>query len=307
MKYAFRTRVTAWMLILGGLHAAAQAAPAASTLAVSSTSTMLSGSLVTSGNKPVANAILSATAVDVTARSGLSWRQFTGTVPAGAVAAVLAVRAGTEGATISSLGGASFGGLWYVEPTTGLWSDISPVTLPVSGAPDAVRTMQLTPGQPIAANFGGVRVTQNAPYALYLAISATGNAANAGYIGVIFLDAKGVEIRRDKVWLSSAQIDLGTVTTNASGQFQLSVPAATAAIYPEIHLSYAGSPTAQAATVVIPSTASAAQAAMPALAQQLPTAAQLNGQKMGWFTPREDFLGMLANGQTWDQLLPQWS
>src|SRR5579859_6781569 len=143
MKYAFRSQVMGWILILGSLHAAAQAAPAASTLAVSSTSTMLSGSLSTTGNKPLANAILSATAVDVTARGGLSWRQFTGTVPAGAVAAVLAVRAGTEGATISSLGGASFGGLWYVEPTTGVWADISPVSLPVSGAPDAVRTMQL--------------------------------------------------------------------------------------------------------------------------------------------------------------------
>ena len=306
----FRIHAVAWMLALGAPHPAAEAAApkplAASTLAASSSTTTVSGSLAT-GKTPLANATLSATAIDVNARGGLSWRQFTGTVPAGAVAAVLALRAGTEGATISAGGGASFGGIWYVEPTTGVWADISPVILPVSGAPDSVQTAALVPGKPIAANFGGVWVTPNAPYAVYVAIAATGSAATAGYIGVIFLNAKGAEIKRDRIWLTSAQIDLGTVTTNAAGQFQLSVPATVAAVYPQIQIGYAGSSTVQASTVVIPSTATAAQAAMPALAQQLPGSAQLNGKTMGWFTPREDFLGMLVTGKTWDQLLPQWS
>ena len=295
------------LLLSAWMPPAATAATTASTLAATSSGSTVSGTLKTSAGTALANATVSAYALDVTARGGLSWRQYSGTVPTGAVYAVLGVRGGTEGATISAAGGASIGGVWYVEPTTGLWSDTSPVSQAIAGIPDSVRTYALTPGQTISSNLGAFYVTSGQPYAIYMAIAATGNAANAGYLGVIFYNAKGVELRRDKIWFTSAQVDLGSVTTNSSGQYTLSVPADVAALYPEIHLSYAGGTTTLASTLTVASRATAAQVAMPALAQQLPTAAQLGGKKMGWFTPREDFLGQLVAGATWDQLLAKWS
>jgi len=318
MKQGFvRIQALVWLLSLGLIHPAAHSAgrvaaavPLAGTsLTASASAGLVSGTLLNaSTRKPIANASVDITAVDVTARTGLSWRSYSGTVPAGTASAVFGVRAGTEGGCIcAGAGGVSIGGLWYSEPTTGWYQDISPVTVPVSGAPDSVRTYPLVPGQVISSNIGQFPVTAGTSYSVYFAMAATGNAVNAGYVTLIFLDSRGAELRRDKYWFSPASQDLGTVTTNANGQFSLSLPAAVAATYPELHASYAGSSTAAAATVVIASTANASQAQMPALAQQMPTATQLAGSKLGWFTPREDFLGSIAQGQTWDQLLPQWS
>ncbi len=308
----FRNPLAIWILALGALHpatyATAMAATASSLTASSSVSTNTVSGTLTSGGTAVANATLSAYALDVTARTGMSWRQLTGTVPAGAASAIIGVRGGTEGACIcAGAGGATVGDVWYTEPYTGIAQDLSPVTLPISGAPDSVRTYALVPGQTVSSNLGQFAVTSGTAYAAYVAIAATGSAASAGYVGVIFLDASGRELRRDKIWFTPSQLSLPSATTNANGQYQLSVPAAIAAVWPEIHIGYAGSATTQATSYVIASVATAAQAAMPALAQQLPTAAQLNGRKLAWFTPREDMLGALVNGQTWDQLLPQWS
>jgi hypothetical protein len=291
-----------------GAHAAGRPSPkVASTLAASSSTTTLSGTL-TSGGKAVANATVSAYALDVTARTGMMWHEFDGTVPTGTVSAIIGVRAGTDGACIcNGAAGASIGGVWYVEPTTGLTRDYSPVSLPVSGAPDSVRTYALTPGQVVSSNLGQFTPGAGKPYSLYVAIGATGNAASAGYVSVIFLNSKGAELRRDKVWFTPAQLSVGSAVTNASGQYSIAVPATVAAVYPEYHLSYAGGSTTLASASVLASNATTAQAAMPALAQQLPTKTQLNGARMAWFTPREDFLGLLASGQTWDQVLTQWS
>ncbi|HZR33951.1 MAG TPA: hypothetical protein VFA75_01150 [Nevskia sp.] len=296
--------------LLPAAHAAGKtAAVTASSLSASSTASAgaVSGTL-TSGGKVVANATLSAYALDVTARTGMSWRTLTGTVPAGAASAIIAVRGGIEGACIcAGAGGATVGDVWYTEPNTGNTHDVSPVTVPVANAPVSVRTYALVPGQSISSNLAQFAVTSGASYGAYVAIAATGSASSAGYVGVIFLDASGRELRRDKIWFTPTQIGLPNATTNASGQYQLSVPAAVAAVWPEIHVSYTGSATTQATSSVIASTATAAQAQMPALAQQLPTATQLAGAKLGWFSPREDFLGAIAQGQTWDQLLLQWS
>ncbi len=295
--------------VLSAAHAAGR--PAAMTATASSLTASSSGTVsgtLTSGGKVVANATLSAYALDVTARTGMSWRTLTGTVPVGAASAVIAVRGGIEGACIcAGAGGATVGDVWYVETYTGITKDISPVTVPVANAPASVRTYALVPGQTVSSNLGQFAVTSGTPYAAYVAIAATGSASSAGYVGVIFLDASGRELRRDRIWFTPTQLSLPNATTNASGQYQLSVPAAVAAVWPEIHVSYAGGGTTQAATAVVASTATAAQAQMPALAQQLPTATQLAGAKLGWFSPREDFFNAIAQGQTWDQLLPQWS
>jgi hypothetical protein len=317
MKHGFvRIRAIAWLVALAVIHPAAYSVgrPAATTLATTSltasaSTTLISGTLINSStNQPLANAVVDVTAVDVTARTGLMWHTYTGSVPAGAASAVFGVRAGTEGGCIcAGAGGITVGGLWYTVPSTGAYQDISPVSLPVSGAPDSVRTWPLVPGQTISTNLGQFPVTAGTAYAVYFAMAATGNAVNAGYVTLIFLDSRGAELRRDKYWFSPASQDLGTVTTNSNGQFSMSLPAAVAATYPEYHASYAGSSTTKAATAVIASTASASQAQMPALAQQLPTTTQLAGSKLSWFTPREDFLGAIVQGSTWDQLLPQWS
>ncbi|MBV8062995.1 MAG: hypothetical protein JOY51_05325 [Nevskia sp.] len=304
----FRNGFAACLLALGLFHAGAAGAAVSNLSASDNASTNTVSGTLTSGGLALANASVSAYALDVTARTGMSWRTLTGTVPVGAASAIIAVRGGTEGACIcAGAGGATVGDTWYVEPNTGISQDISPVTLPVAGAPPSVRTYALVPGQTVSSNLGQFAVTAGAAYGAYVAIAATGSAASAGYIGVIFLDSSGRELRRDKIWFTPTQLSLPNATTNASGQYQFSVPAAIAAVWPEIHVSFAGSATSAAASSIIASTATAAEAAMPALAQQLPTPAQLNGKRLSWFSPREDFLVDMVNGQTWDQLLTQWS
>ncbi len=268
---------------------------------------MVSGKL-TAGGKALGGATVAVSAWDVTARNGLGWRQAPGTTPVNAASAVVGIRAGVEGGCIcSGSAGATFGSIYYLETTTGYWQDISPVSLPVAGAPDSIRTVQMVPGQTISTNLAQFPVDPGVPFELDMPLAATGNAAQAGYVAVIFLDASGREVGRTQQWFTPQQLAVGSATTDANGQYQVAVPAALAATFPELHVSYAGGTALQASTSIIPTAASGSQLTMPALAQPMPTTAQLAGQRLTWFTPREDFLNLLVQGQTWSQLQPQWA
>lgn len=251
------------------------------------------------GGQPLFGAAVELAALDLGARSGPQPRRISGLVPPDAATAVVALRADTEGACVcAGPAGVVVGGVRYSEPVGGQRQELSPLKLPIDDAPASYRTLELLPEHPLSAELGRFSVNPGAAYLLQAPLAATANAAHAGYLALIFLDEGGNEIRRDKLWFEPATRVLGKPVTGEDGGFRLELPPEIAAWDPQLRATFAGA----AATLppLAPSTP------LPALARRYPEAAQRNGRKLVWFVPREDFLGRLAQGESWDALLPQW-
>jgi len=251
-------------------NVALQYLEAASSLRLARSGADISGVLTRPGGEPLANASVTLTAVDVGARLGPSPRRLAGTVPAGATAAVIGIRVGTEGAFIcAGATGAIIGGIHYQEQGKPAL-DISPVSVPIQGSPPSLRTLAITPGQTFAPNLKQLPVTAGAAYALTAPIAATAAAENAGYVTIVFLDASGQGVLRRALWFSPSKQPLGTVQTDAQGAFRLALPETVALAQPEIRAEYAGSAELRPALAVLPSALGPVNASLPALERILP-------------------------------------
>ncbi|WP_426420228.1 hypothetical protein [Bradyrhizobium genosp. A] len=229
----------------------------------------VSGNLVGPGGAPLPGAAVALSAVDVGGRLWPTQRVLSDVIPEAAATAVIGVRAGLEGACIcAGPTGAIIGGIHYREQGKPV-QDVSPVSLPIQGAPMSLRTLALKPGQTYAPNLKQLPVTPGASFTLETWISATAAAENAGYVTIVFLDANGKGLGRRFLWLKPSVQPLGVATTDARGDFHLDLPPAIAAAEPEIRASFAGSATLKAALAIAAPPPTTANASLPALERTL--------------------------------------
>jgi hypothetical protein len=241
-------------------------------------------------------------AIDTSAATGPTPLSETRTVPDNAATAVVGIRAGLEGACICDAAAAAIvGGIHYQEQGTNRHEDISPVSLPIDGAPVSTRTLKLTPDMSYAPNLRQFPVTPGATFTLSTAIAATASADHAGYVTTIFMDAAGKGGRRDFLWFEPSRRPLSEVTTGANGSFQMRLPLTAALTLQTIRATFEGNAAMRAAWAE-QSSPQQAGAPAPALAQPLVNPRQ----RLIVFAPRKDFLQAYENGTSWDELAKQW-
>jgi hypothetical protein len=241
----------------------------ATALSLTRQGSTVTGRLTDAEGRPVAGASITVTAVDAGARTEPTIRSVSGMAPQGAANALIGIRVDSEGACVcDGVAGAVIGGIHYEEKGTGRRQTVSPVNLPIEGAPASFRTLTLTPGQEFNPNLRQFAVTAGAPYTFAAPIAATASAERAGYAALIFADAKGKGLKRDFLWFGPSRRDLNAPPTNPDGRFTLTLPEPTALGRPEIRAAFAGNDHFRPALAIAePQAADAAP--MPALAQAL--------------------------------------
>ena len=265
----------------------------------------VAGILTGSDGKPIAGAAVTLTAVDTRARIWPTDRRLSGTVPDGAATAVIGIRVGLEGACVcAGPTGAIVGGIHYNEQGRPP-QDVSPVSVPIEGAPMSLRTLALVPGKTYAPNLRQFSVTAGATYTFDAWIAATDTAEDAGYVTVVFLDSAGKGLLRRNLWLRPSIVPLGRQTTDAHGAFSLALPDEVASAPAEIRAEFAGSPALRPSLAVVP--LPSGPATLPALERTNPTGAA----PLTILGPHAAELGALfadtlpAKRQQWDRVAPQ--
>src|SRR5579862_3617436 len=136
----------------------------------------VTGQLTDPNGAPLPNARIAIEAIDVNAAAGPTERNLSLTVPANAATAVVGIRANVEGACVCAGDAAAIvGGIHYRERGTPRHADISPLSLPIAGAPVSVRTLKLTADIKYAPNLQEFPVTPAAAYTLSTSLAATAN------------------------------------------------------------------------------------------------------------------------------------
>lgn len=210
------------------------------------------GRLTDQRGQALANASVTLEAIDVNGATGPSDRSLTGAVPGNAATAVIGIRANVEGSCVcAGEAGAIVGGIHYREQGAGRHEDISPVSLPISGAPASVRALKLAPDTNYAPNLRQFPVTAGVPFTLTTTIAATANADHAGYVTIIFLGKDGKEIRRDNLWFEPSRHLLAEVSTSADGGFQMVLPPQVLLARETIRATFAGSAERRPATTAL--------------------------------------------------------
>ena len=199
----------------------------ASSLSLSRSGDGISGVLARQDGAPFAGAAIRLTAVDAAGRAWPTQRSLSGTVPEGAATAVVGFRVGLEGACDCGSGVVILGGLHYREQGRPA-QDVSPVVLPVAGAPPSLRTLVVAPGRTLAPNLKQFPVTPGAAFSFQVWIAAPETAARSGYATVVFLDAKGKGLLRRNLWFEPSVEPLGPAVTDAQGRFHVAWPASAA-------------------------------------------------------------------------------
>jgi hypothetical protein len=221
-------------------------------------------------------------------------------VPATSTTAIIGMRANIEGSCVCDGPAAAIvGGIHYAERGTGKHVDISPVSLPIEGAPASVRTLKLTPDMNYAPNLLQFPVTPGATFDLSTTMAATANASHAGYVTVIFLGGAGKDAKREFLWFEPSRHSLGEVTTGADGIFQMKLPSSVALAKPTIRATFAGDAAMRGA--IAEHAMVKADATAPSLLQPFNPK-----RKLVVFAPRHDFLQAYENGASWDDLAKQW-
>lgn len=185
----------------------------------------ISGALSGAGGAPIAGDTVHLEAIDVAGRAWPTRRAVSGTVPAGATTAVVGIRMGVEGACDSGSSAAVVvGGLHYREQGRPS-QDVSPVSLPIVGAPMSVRTFVVGAGRRDAPNLKQFAVTPGAPFTFESWIAAPQAAARSGYAMVAFLTANGKDLGRKALWFEPSMFDVGSAVTDDRGRFHVTWPA----------------------------------------------------------------------------------
>jgi hypothetical protein len=271
-------------------------------LTLQRTENEVSGRLTDQRGAPIADAKIAIEAIDASAAMGPTPRSETRTVPDNAATAVVGIRAGLEGSCIcDGVAAAIVAGIQYQEQGTNRHEDISPVSLPIDGAPASTRTLKLTPGMSYAPNLRQFPVTPGATFTLSTAIAATKSADHAGYVTIIFMDAGGKGGRRDFLWFEPSRRTLGEVTTGPNGGYQIRLPLAAALAPQTIRATFEGNIAMRPAWAehFAPNKTGAPA---PALAEPVVNPKQ----KLIVFAPRKDFWQAYENGASWDDLAKQW-
>ena len=246
----------------------------ASSLSLSRSGDGVSGTLTGPNGAPVAGAAIKLTAVDVAGRAWPTLRSLSGTIPEGAATAVVGFRLGVEGACDCGEGAVILGGLHYREQGKPV-QDVSPVVLPVAGAPASLRTLVVTRGRTLAPNLKQFPVNPGAAFSFQAWIAAPEAAERSGYAMVVFLDAKGKGLLRQNLWFTPSAQPLGPAVTDAQGRFHVAWPAS-AAIPPqaEIRGLFHSDPSLRPAMAVLPAAgAEAASQSAHVLERVLPATA----------------------------------
>ncbi|MBV9456216.1 MAG: hypothetical protein JO141_01680 [Bradyrhizobium sp.] len=270
-------------------------------LTLENTDSDVKGRLTDARGQAVANAKITLEALDVGAAMGPEPRSLSGTVPATSTTAIIGMRANIEGSCVCDGPAAAIvGGIHYAERGTGKHIDISPVSLPIEGAPASVRTLKLTPDMKYAPNLQQFPVTSGATFDLSTTMAATANASHAGYITIIFLGGAGKDAKREFLWFEPSHHSLGEVTTGADGIFQTKLPPSVTLAKPTIKAMFAGDAAMRAA--IAEHAMTKANVTAPALVQPLANPRE----KLVIFAPRKDFFRAFENGASWTDLEKQW-
>ena len=247
--------------------------PAAS-LSLSRSGDGISGTLAGPAGAPVVGATIRLTAVDVAGHAWPTVRSLSGTVPEGAATAVVGLRVGVEGACDCGEGAVILGGLHYREHGKPA-QDVSPVVLPVAGAPASLRTLVVALGRTLAPNLKQFPLTPGAAFSFQAWIAASEAAARSGYATVVFLDAKGHGMLRQNLWFEPSVQPFGPAVTDAQGRFHVAWPASAAIpLEAEIRGVSDSVPSLKLAMAVLPAAgAEAASQSAPVLERVLPATA----------------------------------
>ena len=255
--------------------------------------TTVTGRLTDAAGRPVASATITLTAIDVGGRAEPLVRSVSGTTPPGAASAVAGIRVDSEGAcACDGQGGAVVGGLRYQEKGTGKLEVVSPVSLPIDGAPASVRTIRTAPGVKFNPNLKQFAATPGTPYTFSAPIAATASADHAGYAALIFMDAAGKGLKRDILWFSPSRRDAGAATTDADGRFRLDLPPTVTLSQPEIRADFAGNASLRGAMAITDPAPKDDQAVMPALAPPMSKPSAARSTQI-WLGPRGDFMPII--------------
>jgi hypothetical protein len=197
--------------------------------------------------EPVADAKLRVVAFDVEKRWPMTDRVVTGTAPADAAYAAFGIRANTEGTTMSYPSGSVDIGPLQLHYRDG--ASAERIWRYAAGAPYSIA---LTPSTKLARNlrFTGeaacrgsvVSIEPGSPYTFEAPMAATGTAAYAGYVMMIFLDRTCKGILRSNIYFGPSQVTVATdaAVTDAAGRLGLRLPPAIAATQPELRAFYDG-------------------------------------------------------------------
>ena len=267
----------------------------------------IKGRLTDLQGNPVPHAGVTIDAIDAGARMGLTPRQLTAVVPANAATAVVGIRANTEGSCVcAGEAGAAVGGIRYREQGTGRQEDISPVTLPIPGAPPTIRSFLLTPAKTFAPNLKQFPVTPGKTFTLDAPIMATANADHGGYVMIVFLDSAGKGITRNNLWFAPSRIRLDSVVTDAAGRFSLEPSSTIMADHPAICASYDGDPNLRPSMTFLKLSSGDENVRMPALVSFRPNFPAGGERPLVFFGPRPDFLPFFNSEPAWDEGLKEW-
>jgi len=281
----------------------------ATTLALMKDGNSITGRLTDSHGKPVPHAPVLIDAVDAGARMGLTGRHLAATVPGNAATAVIGIRANAEGSCVcAGEAGASVGGIRYREQGTGRQEDVSPVTLPISGAPPGIRTFKLTPDKKYAPNLQQFPVTPGRPFTFDAPIMATATADHAGYVTIVFLDSAGKGVARYNLWFTPSRQRLDSVITDGEGRFRLQPGQTVMAAHPEIRAFYPGNPDLRPSMALLTVSSGDEDATMPALVKFKPGLTKSGeGSPLVYLYPLHDFTQLFNNDAAWNGGEKTWS
>ena len=172
------------------------------------------GRLTTASAAPIGGAVIRLSIEDGRSATPVTHRTLQGVVPAGATAALVAVRVNTESQGIGG-GEIALGRAQYRE-AGGLAIEREPL-----GPNDPGRPLAIARGQPLARAGPPFAVTPGRPYALDIPMGATAGLDAAGYVALIFRGVDGRELKRMEVPLTPSRRPLAEAHTDAEGRFRL--------------------------------------------------------------------------------------
>jgi hypothetical protein len=169
------------------------------------------GSLTANGN-PVVGAQLSAYAVDDGTLNITTTPSLTGTVPAGAVSAVIALRINTE-CECNAPADILLGPTQYVDAITN--ASVTTIVVPPQ------QRIIVPAGQSFAINSSSFAVTSGDSYSFSAPMQLPYSSNNSGYVAVVFLNSAGTEIAQAELLLRAGQHLIGTNITDRTGRFAI--------------------------------------------------------------------------------------
>jgi hypothetical protein len=202
-------------------------------LTLNRTNGRLSGRLSDSFGNPVNGQQVVLFAVDGATASNRSVRTVSGEVPATANKGIVALRVNTEcGCTGPAK--VSIGSVDYRDSGANVVLR-SPLLID-----NADTEFSASAGEMISRNSQPFAVAARSRFTLEVPMGATIESINSGYLALIFLDASGKEIERDRLSFQPAERNLGTVTTDSGGNFSLQLPATVTSSNPSYHATFSG-------------------------------------------------------------------